>query len=701
MSVLHRARILMAAALLGVALALLALPVDALAAVDEIDGRDHIFAGQDSGADGAVDVLVVSGADGETVYVQITQADGSVVASHLAYVLHDDDGTADEDGNIVGVVSVESSAGVSLDGAEVRVYGDRAQGQLLWKGTSSVVYAKLGDAARVPLALRTLGDDEERPFAAPRTIGRDGATYALAHDEPKVDDGHMTYEYAVSDETPSSVDGHIGYYDVRNPSAPIKVDTVAGIAWGTSREVRIPDIVSANGHDYRTMQLADRVTLAYPGATEYSVQCLEIAAAPTQGGLYKAKINYVGPDGSPLGVTDSVIVDRKYLYTPPSRLHVRGTDGRFVTYALSSSNDLGSGGAVVLEPGQASGERNIDLVYEPVPDTAERTWTVVLVNGSVSPDDPGREIRRVTYRGLPGTTATHPTDAAVEVDGKTLVPVAFSEASYDHVFGGADNQVEQVIYYVPDGWVAPEDYEVKVNYVDIATNGIISSETYTSSATARRDLEIGTPETLDADGREYVRLAGQELPIRHSYYAHNRAYNVYYRDVNDDLHSKVVIRTVRTEYIDSETGNTVRRTTTTRPGGSAAGDAETDASADAATGSARVTTPAAAPTATPAATPTRDTTGDAATATGIGTDEDVTAIVDDEVPLALVTDDGTDLATVRIEDNELPLARAPEGDGAPGHALPVVIGIGAGVAIAALVAAIVVRRRRRDDGTRA
>ena len=103
---LYRIRLLATAILLGAILVLFALPAAAFAAIDEIDGRDHVFTGQEAEEGGSVDVLVVSGTDGETVYLEIAQADGSVIASHLPYVLHDDDGTVDGDGKIVGVVSV-------------------------------------------------------------------------------------------------------------------------------------------------------------------------------------------------------------------------------------------------------------------------------------------------------------------------------------------------------------------------------------------------------------------------------------------------------------------------------------------------------------------------------------------------------------------------------------------------------------------
>lgn len=720
MTVFHRVRIAyvsIAALLLGTVWALLAMPVAAFAVPDEIGGCDHIFDGQASSEDGAVDILTVSGKDGETVYLEIHQADGRVIASHLAYTLHDDDGVVDEDGKVVGVVSVTSAAGVSLDGATVQVYENRAQSQLAWEGTVATVYARLdhnGETVEVPLAVRTLGNGEERPFVAPGTLGHGGAVYALAGDAPTVEDGRVIYAYAVSGETAASVDGHIRYYDAKNPAEPIKVDTIAGIGLNTSREVSISDVIAANGHAYRTIQLADQVTLSYPGATEYSVQCLRLADGQGQGDAYKAKINYVDAKGKTLGVTDSVIVDRRYLYTPPTRLHVRGDDDKFATYVLSDDNDLSDGGAIVLEPGQAEGVREINVVYVPLADDAERTWTVVLVNGSVPPSDPGREIKRVTYRGKAGESVSYATEATIDADGTTLVPATFAESVYEHTFSVTEDQIDQMVYYVPDGWTEPDPYEIKVNYVNIATNGVISSESYTATPTMRHDLEILTPATFDKDDTEYVRLNGQNLSIRHSFYSANRTYNVYYRETGDDLHTKTVIRSVRIEYIDPETGDTVYRPTTFVPRQETRGDAS-DAPAGtrpgAGTGTTTRTTTGTTPRATdstPAATIPRDV----GTSTGIGTTPSIVSIINDDMPQGLVTSEGADLATIRIEDNETPLTsdfgdrgtpKGTEGDGTDTNPSPVghVIGIGIGttavLGVAALILVFFVRRRGRDD----
>jgi hypothetical protein len=127
--------------------------------------------------------------------------------------------------------------------------------------------------------------------------------------------------------------------------------------------------------------------------------------------------------------------------------------------------------------------------------------------------------------------------------------------------------VEQVIYYVPEGYVAPEPYEVSVKYINIATNETIDTATYTASPSMRSDLEIETPESFSKGGVEWIRLAGQDEALRHSFYSGAREYAIYYRDANDNLHKDTIIRTVRVVYIDDE-GNTVSRPKPTTDNGS-------------------------------------------------------------------------------------------------------------------------------------
>lgn len=667
-----------------------AAPAPALAAGLDVSGTDHAYPGEAS--DGSVDILAVSGSKGDTVYIDVTRG-GETLASHLAFTLDDANAEADANGDMVGVVSVDFGTGALSyeDTYHVRVYDDREETRLLYEGDISTAFASFGDGDVAPLMVRTLAAGESRPASIPDTLEHDGAPYSLRSRDARQEGGHAVYDYDPAKDAPKSVEGRISYYDAQDPTGdPLLVETTE-LGFGESRDMPVSAIVAGqDGTLYRSLLPADSIRLAYPGTTERTIMCQRLDDGwGEQGSFFEARIRYVGEDGEDIGgIVDRVIVNKRFLYTPPHNVYVSGANGT-EAYELAPDNDaLNADGVLELVPGQASGTASFDIAYRKVPDTAERTWTVVLENGSVPANDERRVIKRVDYRGEPGKEARHVTEKQIDVDGTTYVP-ANAKDEYAHVFGAADEGNEQVIYYVPDGYVAPEPYEITVNYVNIATNEVIATQTPApvASPSMRSDMEIASPETFSANGVEWVRLDGQEQPIRHGFYSPNRAYAIYYRDVNDDLHAATVIRTVRVTYVDEE-GNTVTRpativdggtttTTTTAPGGQAPGD---QGAAGATTESGTGAAPGA----------------DAVTTTGLPTGQDLLAIDGDTEnggDDGLVTGDGTDMATRRIDDDETPLAGPGSASQSAVPNVAVAGGI-AGAVAAALLLLFFVRRRK-------
>ncbi len=268
-------------------------------------------------------------------------------------------------------------------------------------------------------------------------------------------------------------------------------------------------------------------------------------------------ICYVDDNGNNLAM-DSVIVNNYYRYTPPTHLYIR-TDYGMRSYVLAEENpSLNANKVLEIDPSDYDDNAQINIIYVPAPEDDERVWTVILKDGSVKSSDPQRVIRRIEYRGLPGTSVTHQTEQSIMVGDTCYVPGVASRESYEHTFSADDMDAEQVIYYVPDNWVTPEAYDVTVNYVNIATNEVLESQTYTASPSMQDDLEISSPDSFSRDGIEWVRLAGQEEPIRHSFYASERAYTVYYRDINDDLHADISVKTVAATFSNGEGGKVTR-----------------------------------------------------------------------------------------------------------------------------------------------
>ncbi len=675
-----------------------------------VSGADHVYT--DETNDGQVDILTVTGKAGETVYINMGKGQ-EVLANHLAFTLDENNAQADANGDMVGVVSVEFAADSFSheDTYSIQVYGERAETTQLYNGTVSTYYAQYKDVNTTePLVVRTLEANENRPFTAPQTRTYNGITYQLESPDPQDVGGKQCYVYAPAAEVADSVEGHVTYYDIDDTSDAIRVDIVA-LAKGESKQAPIPSVIESkkDGALYRTLQLSDSVTVAYPGAYEYSVMCKRLSDDWGKvGKFYTATINYVDEKDNWLGLADTVIVNKPYTYTAPTRIYIKDDSGTVRQYQLKDA------AVHKLEPGDTEEDsKTYNITYEPISDKAKRTWTVVCENGSVAPNDPKRIIQSECkdYRGEPGTTAKHVTKQKISVDGVDYVPSAAAQDVYEHEFGVADMDVEQHIYYVPDGYVAPEAYQVTVKYVNIATNAEIDSASYTASPSMRSDLEMEAPESFSANGVEWIRLNGQEAPIRHSFYSPVREYVVYYRDVNDDLHAATVIRTVRVVYEDAE-GNTVRRPTTIINNGTNDTGTTNEGTANAGTANSGTTDAgttdegtAAAGTAGGGADAVQaaggGATGNAAgqtTDTGLQTGTDLRT-VDGPDGNALVDEGGNDLATTRIEDDANPLAgpSASKGDASiAGKNAALIGGIAAAAAVAAALIFFFVFKRRKQ-----
>lgn len=658
-----------------------------------VSGTDFIFA--DGQNDGSVDILTVTGKPGDTVYINMKKGD-QVIASHLAFTL-DENTAKDENGDMVGAVSVQfNDKNLSYnDTYGIEVYSDRAETKegLLYTGNVSTVFAKVGKDAPQALAIRTIGEkDGNRQFKAPESMkDSDGIVYKLSNQETQDVDGKQCYIYSEAEQVADSTEAHVYYYDVNNAGGdPIKTDKIT-LAKNASQDVQIDSIIAGDdGSIYRTLTLADKVSVAYPGVTDHTVMCKKLTGeswGQNVGSFYKATIKYTDDAGKDLGVVDSVIVNKTYIYTAPDRLYV-DDNGTVKQYQIKDKSKA----TLKLEPGAAEGSKDFAIEYVPIKDDEPRTWTVVLQNGAADPKNQSeRELGRITLKGLPGQTVTFdPRDAKNEeltkrVDLNKFVPAAASDHVVSHTFSVADMDVEQTVYYVPSDYVEPEAYTVTVDYVNIANNETITSQTYTASPSMRSDLEITSPESFSQDGIEWVRLMGQEKAIRHSYYSTARKYTVYYRDINDDLHAQTVIRTVRVVYIDEE-GNTVTRPTTVVDNGTTTTTTTTDEG---------TTTTDAAGGATGAAG-AADAAQAATTDTGLQTDSDLRAI-DGQDGNVLVGQDGTDTATTRIEDDATPLANSPAGEAAS-KINPVAIGVGGGIAAiaaAGLILFFVFKRRKK------
>ena len=607
----------------------------------------------------------------------------------------------------------------------VKVFGAKRGGDPLYAGTICPIYAKLVNDPAVPtdaewkvLGIRTVGDKDN--FA--ETVGAGTSYYKNITDgnpvvyqcedinnEPKAEfdpateatsesPGHpQRYVVTYNKTAENAITGAVKYVDEQGNI--VKTDVVENL--GTGKDVKIeksffnttenPDETKTTRY-YRVIQRLNgtQVTLTPERAT---IQIRVMEVKNTEADAYQVTINYVDENNNLLWRDDVDVKGKGYQYTLPNSFSMSAaanTDNSTVTdrdktqwgvnyYTLAScsitdnptnTNEAISAQSVQpveeipvisLEAGKFPNGRTVTAVYASQETTKKVNLTVMEINGET-----GALIDKVQYEVTPTQSATYTPQAKnglVPWSGN-MDPITYK---WEDLEKGTD--VLQYVYYVPEGYVPGDTYDITVQYMNIANSQILRTETITIDPETNDFVNILGEEQFSLGDDTYVRLAGQETAIRHAYFSPARTYTIYYRDVNDELSSQIVVR--RTQIVDTERPVTVPGTTVMTAAPVAAA-------------------PAAAPAATPEAAPA---TVDA----GVGTGDAQAIINDDDNPLANLG--GQDTGTERaIVDDENPLysglAQDVEMNGA-GPAIAI-----AAVAAAAVAAGILLfwwRRQRKKQ----
>lgn len=623
-----------------------------------VHGADFYGAGS-ALESGEVDVLNVDGVAGETVFLAVKQ-DGTAIAKNLPYVIGEN-ANADDSSEFAGVATLDiTNLDLNqLDGSYVvEAYADRTDKTQVYSGALYGVYADLPDGTQKLIGTRTATDAEAkaRTFTPAETLYVDGKTYRLSG--PATGTTVLHFPYEAYDEA-TTIDGVVKYVDANgNVVASTKIP---GLKLNESRPVEIPSVITADdGSLYRTVFFQKSVTAVNPGNTSFSVYCVKMSeAAQALSGFYVATINMVDSDGTVIA-SDSVNVTGDFIYTAPTTIYKTETvngHAAVVTYSIDQSPIIRLSAANDNVENRA---RTITVNYSSqVADEKEVNVTFNLVDGSKRKGEDGRSL------GIQQVVATKDApakpEAQVEFNGTTY-NIAGSPDDYAYEIG--TGEVPSVdVYYTPEGYTAPGAYDVTVNYVNFLTNAVIESHVYTSDPDDNARITISTPETFNASGIDYVRLAGQEADIAHSYYSGIASYTVYYRDANDELASGSVVNKIRVVY---------------EPGGTAAFTAD--------------------------GTTADDATDDGATALQLNAESTYNVMDGEDGNATLTNESGVDSNTERIEDSETPLA---SGFGSASSSaassftsisqwlLP--IGIAVGVVIVAVVTVMVIRRRKNDE----
>ena len=628
------------------------------------------FAATVTGADcyevgDTINILQADGEAGETVFVTVAK-NGRPLVKDLAETLGE--GGEASDGTAFFITL--GTSGINMDALDgtytVTVFATRDDSKApIYEGALYGVYADLPDGTSKLIGTRTASAAEmDRAFQAPEMLYIDGVSLKLDPEAEGSDALHFVYK--PYDEA-KTVDGVIKYTDMSG--AVVATMAIPGIEYGESREVDIPSAVTDDGNNvYRTVTSMNKVIASNPGQTSFTVQCVKMLdAAQAAANYYVATIQLADEDGNIIAV-DSVNVTGEFLYTAPTVVYKTVTDAagqsRVVTYRVKHSPLVRLSAAT---DGISGRERTITVTYEAEdPGAAQKPVTFNLIDGSKHIGEEGRLIDTVAET-VDATNTTAQPPEQIEANGTTYYIVG-APSDYAYTFGSGELPVVDV-YYTPEGYSAPGVKTVTVNYVDFLSNKVVGSQTVESSPDDLGAISIETPESFTADGVEYVKLAGQEKAISHSYYSGFTTYTVYYRNVNDKLTSGNIITTIRVVYTD---------------------DGMPTVQADE-----MATTRAEA---------------EAADAREFALDEGRTYNVldGDNGSSTLTNEEGVDSNTERIEDDYNPLAQglesAADADGSQVQGIPtwaLAVGAAAVLAVIAIVVWLVLRRRKAESNEQA
>lgn len=612
---------------------------------------------------GEVDVLDVDGSAGEKVFLTV-KAHGQAIAQNLPYTIGENE-SADDGATWAGIATLDID-GLDLNALDgtyvIEAYASRAGGDPLYSGALYGVYADLPDGTSKLIGTRTANKSEltARPFEPAETLYAGGHTYRLSGDAQPSGEGVQHFAYEEYDEA-TTVDGVVKYVDAAGET--VATTKIPGLAYGEERRVDIPSVVTADdGSLYRTVFFKSSVTAANPGSTSFSVYCVKMSEADQAlAGFYVATIQMVDENGRVIA-TDSVNVTGEFTYTAPSTIYKTETNAKgeseVVTYLIDGSSTIRLSAA---NDNVLTRARTVKVAYTAQPSEATQVdVTFNLLDGSKRVNEEGRSLGSRHETATEAAQTVEP-PSSVEVGGVSYRLVG-APADYAYTLhSGAVPSVDA--YYVPEGYQAPGAYDVTVNYVNFLTGAVVESHTYSCDPDQNSRITIDSPETFSANGVDYVKLAGQESAIAHSYYSGISTYSVYYRDVNDELSSETVINTIRVVYVDE-------------PG-----------------------------TATTVATTDEEVA--AADAQNLQLNDGRTYNVFDggDNNATLTNESGIDSNTERIEDSETPLASGFDRGGTSSAASSIMqvpewlppVGIGAAVIVVGLIVFAGVRRRKNDE----
>lgn len=631
-------------------------------ATPTVTGTDYY--GNGAIESGTVDVLSVGGEAQETIYLKV-QAGSKIIADRLSYTLTDNSkgGSTEAGASRGGVISLSfdtfDAAGTTT--YTVTAYSDRAETQALYTGVIYAVYAQLGDT-QVLIGTHTVAaDSTEDPsanYTASSKLFYNDTNYALdSNAQVQVEGSKLIYQYNAYTES-ESITGSITYVDTNG--TVLKTTEVPGVT-SEGKTVSIPSAISITEDGtttyWRTVFFQNSVTLSTKGQSAFTITCKKINGSAANPKSYTAIIKMVAEDGTVIA-QDSANVTGKYYYTLPSVIY-KNVSGTMYVYELQGSQVLSFDAE---NDNVTTGSKEVTATYTAKP-VEEAGMDVVFkyIDGTKKPSDSARSLGQSDKIHLDSTNTTAVPEEKLEVGGTTY-KLAGTQAKYSYTLGSTSSPVVNV-YYLPEGYTpSDQSYTVTVNYVNFLTKETIKSSTFTSKESDNNDYQFVSEASFKQGSEEYVRLAGQDQPISHSFYSGIESYTVYYRNVKDTYISGVVINTIRVVYTDGGTEDLGTDGSATTRDQAAAADAAAGAGT---TGTGRL-----------------NADGTYSVADGDGSNS------------TLTNEAGVDSNTERINDDETPLASGADN----GRAISSwAIGSGVAVAVGLMAGLFMIFKRRRKE----
>ncbi|MBM6989844.1 MAG: hypothetical protein I3I98_00375 [Mobilibacterium timonense] len=256
---------------------------------------------------------------------------------------------------------------------------------------------------------------------------------------------------------------------------------------------------------------------------------------------YQVKVKYEDESGNVLQTNTFTVNGQPVTYYAPDVFKVT-VNGKDSYYTLTSRSNT-----ITHKVGDAT--REYTFSYKKAGSgSGSYTWYILQYDSATN-----KCIGVVRKNISEGGTETFDPSTESKIDGYT-VNKKFS-GKITHKWG--DGQQKTYVYYDPEGYSNSTDLpdrQVTIQYVDIATGNVIGTDTV--AAKAGSDTEIAFPDSMDKDGKHYLRVDGQQASLEHSYFSPRTSYSVYYRDEANTEFRHVTVEEIITEVITVKNGNT-------------------------------------------------------------------------------------------------------------------------------------------------